>query len=107
MHGGKSTGAPKGNRNAWRHGNYSSVETSPDAFVAEGLGGNGDRSVIAGVDWGIVLLAALAFIALWLLWKHQDRSRAQRERGERMPRDAAEEEAAYWERKANEIGKQE
>jgi hypothetical protein len=22
MHGGKSTGAPKGNRNAWKHGNY-------------------------------------------------------------------------------------
>jgi glucans biosynthesis protein len=24
MHGGKSPGAPKGNRNAWKHGNYSS-----------------------------------------------------------------------------------
>jgi len=23
MHGGKSLGAPKGNRNAWKHGNYS------------------------------------------------------------------------------------
>lgn len=23
MHGGKSTGAPKGNRNAWKHGRYS------------------------------------------------------------------------------------
>ncbi|MGI8853073.1 MAG: HGGxSTG domain-containing protein [Methyloceanibacter sp.] len=23
MHGGKSTGAPKGNRNAWKHGYYS------------------------------------------------------------------------------------
>ena len=23
MHGGKSTGAPKGNRNAWKHGKYS------------------------------------------------------------------------------------
>jgi hypothetical protein len=23
MHGGKSPGAPKGNRNAWQHGNYS------------------------------------------------------------------------------------
>ena len=23
MHGGKSTGAPKGNRNAWKHGHYS------------------------------------------------------------------------------------
>jgi uncharacterized protein YjcR len=26
MHGGKATGAPKGNRNAWKHGNYSSRE---------------------------------------------------------------------------------
>ena len=23
LHGGKSTGAPKGNRNAWKHGHYS------------------------------------------------------------------------------------
>jgi hypothetical protein len=23
MHGGKATGAPKGNKNAWKHGNYS------------------------------------------------------------------------------------
>lgn len=23
MHGGKSTGAPKGNRNSWKHGRYS------------------------------------------------------------------------------------
>ena len=23
MHGGKATGAPKGNRNAWKHGKYS------------------------------------------------------------------------------------
>ena len=23
MHGGKSPGAPKGNRNAWKHGHYS------------------------------------------------------------------------------------
>jgi len=22
LHGGKSTGAPKGNKNAWKHGNY-------------------------------------------------------------------------------------
>lgn len=29
MHGGKSTGAPKGNRNAWKHGHYSTeaIET--------------------------------------------------------------------------------
>jgi uncharacterized protein YjcR len=29
MHGGKSTGAPKGNRNAWKHGHYSAeaIET--------------------------------------------------------------------------------
>jgi hypothetical protein len=26
MHGGKSTGAPKGNRNAWKHGAYSASE---------------------------------------------------------------------------------
>ena len=26
LHGGKSTGAPKGNRNAWKHGNYSARE---------------------------------------------------------------------------------
>jgi hypothetical protein len=26
MHGGKLTGAPKGNRNAWKHGNYSLKE---------------------------------------------------------------------------------
>jgi uncharacterized protein YjcR len=25
MHGGKSTGAPKGNKNAWRHGHYSAA----------------------------------------------------------------------------------
>jgi hypothetical protein len=24
MHGGKATGTPKGNKNAWKHGNYSS-----------------------------------------------------------------------------------
>jgi uncharacterized protein YjcR len=28
MHGGKSTGAPKGNRNAWKHGNYSTDEAA-------------------------------------------------------------------------------
>jgi uncharacterized protein YjcR len=26
MHGGTSPGAPKGNRNAWKHGNYSAGE---------------------------------------------------------------------------------
>ena len=26
MHGGKSTGAPKGNRNGWKHGHYSAQE---------------------------------------------------------------------------------
>src|SRR5262245_42531675 len=26
MHGGKATGAPKGNKNAWKHGNYSTQE---------------------------------------------------------------------------------
>jgi len=26
MHGGKSAGAPKGNRNVWKHGNFSSRE---------------------------------------------------------------------------------
>jgi hypothetical protein len=26
MHGGKATGAPKGNRNAWKHGHYSSAK---------------------------------------------------------------------------------
>jgi hypothetical protein len=25
MHGGKSTGAPKGNHNAWKHGDYGRV----------------------------------------------------------------------------------
>jgi uncharacterized protein YjcR len=25
MHGGKSTGAPKGNKNAWKHGHYSAA----------------------------------------------------------------------------------
>lgn len=25
MHGGKSPGAPKGNRNAWKHGRYSKL----------------------------------------------------------------------------------
>jgi len=28
MHGGKSTGAPKGNRNAWKHGLYSAETNS-------------------------------------------------------------------------------
>jgi uncharacterized protein YjcR len=34
MHGGKSTGAPKGNRNAWKHGNYSEKEKARRAVMS-------------------------------------------------------------------------
>jgi uncharacterized protein YjcR len=33
MHGGKSTGAPKGNRNAWMHGRYSAETVKLRKFV--------------------------------------------------------------------------
>jgi hypothetical protein len=33
MHGGKSTGPPKGNRNAWKHGNYSGQEEARRAVL--------------------------------------------------------------------------
>ena len=33
MHGGKATGAPKGNRNAWKHGNYSASESARRAAI--------------------------------------------------------------------------
>ena len=33
MHGGKSTGAPKGNKNAWKHGHYSKGAKSERALL--------------------------------------------------------------------------
>ena len=33
MHGGKSTGAPKGNKNAWKHGHYSKGKKSERALL--------------------------------------------------------------------------
>jgi uncharacterized protein YjcR len=33
MHGGKATGAPMGNRNAWKHGNYSEKERARRAAL--------------------------------------------------------------------------
>jgi hypothetical protein len=33
MHGGKATGAPKGNQNAWKHGNYSAKEKARRAVL--------------------------------------------------------------------------
>jgi len=38
MHGGKATGAPKGNRNAWKHGNYSAGEKSEASVDAIAVG---------------------------------------------------------------------
>ena len=35
MHGGKSPGAPKGNRNAWKHGHYSAEETAMRKLVKQ------------------------------------------------------------------------
>ena len=35
MHGGKSTGAPKGNKNAWKHGHYSEVAKAGRSFVKQ------------------------------------------------------------------------
>jgi uncharacterized protein YjcR len=35
MHGGKATGAPKGNQNALKHGNYSKAEKSRRAMIKE------------------------------------------------------------------------
>ncbi len=35
MHGGKSTGAPKGNRNAWKHGMYSATHREWLAALSE------------------------------------------------------------------------
>jgi uncharacterized protein YjcR len=36
MHGGKSPGAPKGNRNAWKHGSYS-VTAKAERFLVKRL----------------------------------------------------------------------
>jgi uncharacterized protein YjcR len=33
MHGGKGSGAPEGNRNAWKHGGYSAETKAAVAFV--------------------------------------------------------------------------
>ncbi len=38
MHGGKATGAPKGNRNAWKHGTYSTAHREWLDALAELLG---------------------------------------------------------------------
>ncbi|WP_430429218.1 HGGxSTG domain-containing protein [Parasphingorhabdus sp.] len=35
MHGGASTGAPKGNRNAWKHGAYSAETSVATRFLKE------------------------------------------------------------------------
>jgi hypothetical protein len=36
MHGGKSPGAPKGNRNAWKHGSYSGAAKA-ERFLVQRL----------------------------------------------------------------------
>jgi len=35
MHGGKSTGAPKGNKNAWKHGHYSKVAKAERSLIKQ------------------------------------------------------------------------
>jgi hypothetical protein len=35
MHGGKSPGAPRGNTNAWKHGNYSEAAKAERSFVKQ------------------------------------------------------------------------
>jgi hypothetical protein len=35
MHGGKSTGAPRGNRNAWKHGHYSAESNALRRLVRQ------------------------------------------------------------------------
>ena len=35
MHGGKSTGAPKGNKNAWKHGHYSKVAKAERSLIGQ------------------------------------------------------------------------
>jgi glucans biosynthesis protein len=35
MHGGKSPGAPKGNRNAWKHGHYSAEATAMRKLIRQ------------------------------------------------------------------------
>jgi uncharacterized protein YjcR len=35
MHGGKSTGAPKGNKNAWKHGRYSAEAIAERRYIRE------------------------------------------------------------------------
>ena len=35
MHGGKSPGAPKGNRNAWKHGHYSAETITMRKLVSQ------------------------------------------------------------------------
>jgi len=35
MHGGKSTGAPKGNKNAWKHGRYSAEAIAERRYFRE------------------------------------------------------------------------
>ncbi len=35
MHGGKSPGAPKGNRNAWKHGHYSAEAVAMRRLIGE------------------------------------------------------------------------
>jgi uncharacterized protein YjcR len=35
MHGGKSTGAPKGNKNAWKHGHYSEVAKAERSLIKQ------------------------------------------------------------------------
>jgi len=35
MHGGTSPGAPKGNKNAWKHGYYSKVAKAERSFVKQ------------------------------------------------------------------------
>ena len=51
MHGGKSPGAPKGNRNAWKHGHYSAEAHSTRRLVRQLL--SNARKTVERVGRGI------------------------------------------------------
>jgi hypothetical protein len=48
MHGGPSPGAPKGNRNAWKHGRYSAREDGRRRYISELL--RHTRKILEAVD---------------------------------------------------------
>ena len=50
MHGGTSPGAPKGNRNAWKHGHYSAeVKSVPQAYPPTIVRRNRTRGAVLGL----------------------------------------------------------